>query len=73
MNELETLELEYKATKDPERQAELRKEMHQAIQSQVEYSFDLDNLPPVAHRWVDRGMIMSCEGASHPNHRHHKY
>jgi hypothetical protein len=73
MNDLEVLELEYKATKDPERQAELRKEMHETIKGQYEFSFDLENLPPQKHIWVDRGQIMSCEGAGHANHRHHKY
>ena len=36
------------------------------------YSFDMDNPPKVVHKWVDRGLILSCEGAGHPNHRHHK-
>lgn len=33
---------------------------------------DIDNLKPIAHRWVDRGAVMSCEGAGHPNHRSFK-
>lgn len=31
---------------------------------------DLDNLPTVTHQWVERGAVVSCEGAGHPNHRH---
>jgi hypothetical protein len=31
---------------------------------------DLDNLPKQEHHWVKRGIVMSCEGMNHPNHRH---
>jgi hypothetical protein len=31
--------------------------------------FDMDNPTPVKHIWVDRGVVMSCENAGHPNHR----
>jgi len=31
---------------------------------------DLDNLPKSEHIWVQRGIVMSCEGANHPTHRH---
>ena len=31
--------------------------------------YDMDNPPKVEHFWVDRGQVMSCEGAAHPNHR----
>ena len=37
------------------------------------YNFDMDNPEPKKHIWVDRGLIMSCEGADHPNHRHFKF
>ncbi len=30
-----------------------------------------DNLPQQLHKWVERGAILSCEGANHPSHRHH--
>jgi len=30
---------------------------------------DLDNMKPQEHRWVDRGLILSCEGAAHPYHQ----
>jgi len=33
---------------------------------------DLNNLPKQTHRWVDRGLVLSCEGAGHPNHRSFK-
>lgn len=32
-------------------------------------AIDLDNLKPQKHLWVDRGAVMSCEGAAHANHR----
>lgn len=31
---------------------------------------DLDNLPKQEHNWVQRGIVLSCEGANHPSHRH---
>ena len=51
-----------------EKQAE-----HEEIveEAKVEYEFDMDNMPAKNHRWVDRGTFLSCEGAGHPNHRHH--
>lgn len=33
---------------------------------------DLDNFAPIKHNWVERGLVMSCEGAGHDNHRHFK-
>jgi hypothetical protein len=33
---------------------------------------DIDNLPGQSHSWVDRGMVMSCEGAGHANHHAYK-
>jgi hypothetical protein len=45
-------------------------ELHEEIKA--EFTFDIDNLPPIQHRWVDRGEVMSCEGADHLNHRHFK-
>lgn len=35
-----------------------------------EYALDLDNIPTQKHVWVKRGIVMSCEGAGHSNHRH---
>jgi hypothetical protein len=35
-----------------------------------EYELDLNNLPKVKHNWVRRGIVVSCENAGHPNHRH---
>jgi hypothetical protein len=34
-----------------------------------EHVFDPDTVTPVQHRWVDRGLKMSCEGAGHPHHQ----
>lgn len=35
-------------------------------------SVDIDNLPKQKHNWVDRGTVMSCEGADHANHHAYK-
>ena len=39
---------------------------------QVEYELDLDSLPVREHKWVDRGLKLSCENAGHPSHAHFK-
>lgn len=51
---------------------EEREKIHAELQEQYESTFDMDNPPAVTHRWVDRGTYLSCEGAGHANHRHHK-
>ena len=43
------------------------------IKRRTEYELNMDTLPAVSHFWVDRGEVMSCEGAGHPNHRHFKF
>jgi hypothetical protein len=43
-------------------------EVEEVVQ-QPTYEFDMDNPPVIKHFWVDRGLVMSCEGAGHPNHR----
>lgn len=37
---------------------------------EVEYAIDLSNLPKQTHRWVKRGIKVSCESGSHPYHSH---
>lgn len=64
-------ELQEKYKKNPDET--LRKEIIEEIKKTSEDIFDFDNLPPVKHRWVDRGEVMSCEGANHPSHRHFKF
>lgn len=62
---LEELQTEYEQNPSDK----LRREIHEELKKTSEYTLDLDNLPPVKHRWVDRGLVLSCEGAGHPNHR----
>ncbi len=49
-----------------------RQQAHQEIEAEAIAEFDMDNMPSQVHRWVDRGIVMSCEDAGHPNHRHFK-
>ncbi len=51
---------------------EERQKLHEELKTQYEHTLDLNNLPKVNHNWVDRGTVLSCEGAGHPNHRHFK-
>lgn len=37
-----------------------------------EHTVDLDKFEPKEHKWVDRGLVMTCEDAGHPMHRHFK-
>jgi len=46
-----------------------REEVVEQLRDTYEQVVDLENLPPVQHNWVDRGEVMSCEHAGHPNHR----
>lgn len=63
-------ELQEKYTEKPGE--DIRNEIHEELKRVSEFTIDLDNLQPIKHVWVDRGLIMSCEGAGHPNHRHFK-
>lgn len=47
---------------------DIRREMSRSNES----VFELDKLPKIRHNWVDRGLVMSCEGAGHENHRSFK-
>lgn len=52
-------------------QAGMSKEQIMSIQG----GMDLDAIPELArarneHRWVKRGIKMSCEGGNHPHHSH---
>lgn len=50
-----------------------REDIKEFMRAHNDYIFDFDNMPtPGDHRWVDRGEVLSCEGAGHPNHRHFK-
>lgn len=47
------------------------KEVAQEFEKRSDATVNL-NFPGQEHRWVDRGLVLSCEGASHPNHRSFK-
>lgn len=51
-----------------------RDQIMDLMTEQSEYALDLDSLQTthVAHKWKDRGMFLSCEGAGHTSHRHAK-
>jgi len=61
-----------------ERQAEVKAsqegmtkdEIVDLMESTSEFAIDLDNLPKQKHNFVKRGIVISCEGADHPSHRH---
>jgi hypothetical protein len=48
---------------------EERQKIHEELKESFEYTFDMDNMKPQEHFFVDRGQVLSCEGATHPNHR----
>jgi len=47
-------------------------EVVKLMNKQSEYSLELDNLKPQQHNWVDRGLIMTCEGSNHAYHESYK-
>lgn len=46
-----------------------REELVEIEKAKSQFLLDLDNLKPQEHIWVDRGLVLSCEGAAHPSHR----
>jgi hypothetical protein len=64
-------EQEKQALKD-EQSSKSYDEIKEQLQKQNEFLVELDRLVPQEHVWIDRGEVMSCEGAAHPNHRSFK-
>ena len=66
---------DYKKYKDElkKEQAELtREEIAEMMGKRSEFTFDPDTAKPVEHRWISRGLVMSCENAGHPHHQSFK-
>lgn len=49
-----------------------REDIAKAMASKSEATFDPETAVPDPHNWIDRGLVMSCEGANHATHRHFK-
>ena len=62
----------YKENLQAEQSGMSHDEIVDKMKSESEYSVDLNALKSVEHIWVDRGLVVSCEGANHPSHRHFK-
>lgn len=60
---------EYRKGLEAKQSGMSREEVEELLQKKSEYTLDLDNIKPTAHRWVDRGLVMSCEGGGHETHR----
>lgn len=60
---------EFKAKQKEEQSKQSYKEIKEKLARRNEFMLELDNLVPQEHRWVDRGLVMSCEGGTHPSHR----
>lgn len=63
---------EYKAEVKEAQASKSYTEIKQDMQKQAIATVDLNNMPSQEHHWVDRGLVLSCEGGSHPNHRSFK-
>jgi hypothetical protein len=46
-----------------------REELAQDLKHKTEFVFDPMTAPKIPHKWVNRGLKLSCEGAGHPNHQ----
>jgi hypothetical protein len=66
---IDELQTQFEQETDPEKQLELRKQIHEELIATKQFEIDFDNLPTQDHKWVDRGLILSCEIGTHPNHR----
>lgn len=60
---------EYRKQLEAEQAGMSYEEIKELMAKQSEFLLELDNLKPQKHLWVDRGEVMSCEHAGHPNHR----
>lgn len=52
-----------------EQAGKTREEIVEELKSKSEHVFDPQNAPKKIHRWIDRGLVMSCEGGDHPHHQ----
>ena len=66
---IDELQDQFEQETDPEKQLELRKQIHEELIATKQFEIDFDNLPKLDHNWIDRGRILSCEIGTHPNHR----
>jgi hypothetical protein len=63
-----------------ERKAEIKERQSTMTREQIfehmahknESAVDLNNLPAQSHNFVNRGVVVTCEGAGHPSHRFYK-
>jgi hypothetical protein len=55
---------------EAEQEGMTREEIAAAMARKADYVLDLENVPRNTHRWVRRGIKVSCEGAGHPHHSH---
>ena len=62
----------YRETVKGEQAEKPYEEVKEEMAKVSEHMLELDRLVPQEHVWVDRGEVMSCEGAAHPNHRSFK-
>jgi hypothetical protein len=53
-----------------EQEGMTKEEIAAELEQRFEHTFDLDNMPKQKHNFVKRGIVISCEGADHPSHRH---
>lgn len=60
---------EYRKQVKSEQSGKDYEEIKEEMEKQSDFMVELDNLGTQPHRWVDRGAVMSCEGAGHANHR----
>lgn len=53
-------------------QLQAEKDEYDPTKPKFEQVLDIDNLPGQEHVWVDRGIVISCEGGTHGNHQVYK-
>lgn len=63
---------EYREQVEFEQQAKDYGQIRDEMSKKSEFMLEMDSLPKQNHVWVDRGAVMSCEGAAHANHHVYK-
>lgn len=60
---------EEQAVVEAEQRTLTPEEIKALMDKRSEATVDLNNLPQQTHHWVDRGLVMNCEGGSHGFHQ----
>lgn len=59
---------EYQAELKAQQEGKSREEIKEELKTKADFVFDPETAPKQGHRWINRGMKMTCEDAGHSYH-----